>query len=103
MRDVFSAVADPTRREILSMLATKPDMPLYEITDRFPAGRTAISKHLTVLKEAGLVRDRKVGRETRFSFDPTPLKEVRDWVAHYEQFWTERLDDLKSLLEEDHQ
>lgn len=101
MRDVYSAVADPTRREILRLLAEVDEMPLHEITARFDMGRTAIAKHLAVLREAGLVVDRKVGRETRYRLDAAPLREIRDWVSFYESFWSDRLDRLKSLLEDD--
>lgn len=101
VRDVYSAVADPTRRELIHLLATTSELPLHEMTAKFPVGRTAVSKHLAVLKEAGLVRDRKVGRETLYTLDPAPLKEIQDWVSHYEQFWTERLGNLKKILEEE--
>jgi DNA-binding transcriptional ArsR family regulator len=101
MRDVYSAVADPTRRQIIRMLATADELPLHELTATFPIGRTAISKHLAVLKEAGLVHERKVGRETRYRLDPAPLWEIQDWVSFYEQFWDVRIARLKHLLEED--
>lgn len=61
-------------------------------------GRTAVSKHLTILKEAGLVRSRKVGKETKFTINAEPLKEVSDWVSYYEEFWQARLLKLDSLL-----
>ena len=101
MRDVYSAVADPTRRQIIRMLASADELPLHELTAAFPMGRTAISKHLGVLKEAGLVSEHKVGRETRYRLVPEPLQEIRDWVSHYEQFWDVRISRLKSLLEEE--
>ena len=100
MRDVFSAIADPTRRELIDLLAAEPDRPLHDLTARFEIGRTAVSKHLTVLKEAGLVEERKQGRETRYRLTPEPLSEVQQWISHYEMFWTARLDQLKALLEE---
>ncbi|MGI8485552.1 MAG: ArsR/SmtB family transcription factor [Thermomicrobiales bacterium] len=100
MRDVYSAVADPTRRQLLRLLADADELPLHEITARFGMGRTAISKHLAVLKEAGLVVDRKVGRETRYQLNAAPLREIQEWAAFYERFWTKRIDNLKSLLEE---
>ena len=65
VRDVYEAVADPTRRKLLRILADVQELPLYEITVHFQMGRTAVSKHLAILKEAGLVKSRKVGRETR--------------------------------------
>lgn len=101
MRDVYSAVADPTRRQIIRMLANADELPLHELTAAFPMGRTAISKHLSVLKEAGLVSERKIGRETRYRLNPAPLQEIQDWVSFYERFWNERIDRLKSMLEDE--
>lgn len=100
MRDVYRAVADPTRRRILRMLAEVDELPLHEIVAQFPMGRTAVAKHLAILKEAGLVIDRKVGRETRYRLNAAPLREIQEWLSFYEQFWTQRLDRLKELLEE---
>ena len=100
VRDVFSAVADPTRRQLLRLLADADEVSLHEITARFPLSRTAISKHLAVLKEAGLVSDRKVGRETRYHLNAGPLREIQDWVSPYERFWSERIERLRTLLEE---
>lgn len=101
MRDVYSAVADPTRRELIHMLSEADELPLKDLTAAFSMGRTAISKHLMVLKEAGLVSERKVGRETRFRLTPEPLQEIQDWVSYYEQFWDVRLAQLKSMLEDE--
>lgn len=101
MRDVYSAVADPTRRELIRLLSDVDELPLHELTSAFEMGRTAISKHLTVLKEAGLVSERKVGRETRFRLNPEPLQEIQNWVSYYERFWDVRIAQLKSLLEDE--
>lgn len=101
MRDVYSAVADPTRRELIRLLSKSDELPLHELTAAFDMGRTAISKHLTVLKEAGLVDERKVGRETRYRLNPEPLQEIQDWVSYYEKFWDVRIAHLKSLLEDE--
>lgn len=103
MRDVFSAIANPTRRQLLKVLAEVGELPLHEITAKFHMGRTGVSKHLAILEEAGLVEDRKEGRETRYHLNATPLREVREWVSFYEQFWTQRVDRLKDLLEEEHE
>jgi DNA-binding transcriptional ArsR family regulator len=100
MRDVYSALADPTRRQLLRMLAEADELPLHEMTPRFRVGRTAVSKHLAILREAGLVTDRKAGRETRYQLNAAPLREVEEWVSFYERFWTERIDHLKALLKE---
>lgn len=99
-RDVFDAIADPTRRRLVRLLAETDEMPLHELTAHFQMGRTAVSKHLTILKEAGLVLDRKVGRETRFRLNASPLQEVQDWVAFYSKFWSTNMLRLKQLLEE---
>ncbi|SMG57725.1 ArsR/SmtB family transcription factor [Paenibacillus aquistagni] len=100
-RNVFDAIADPTRRRLVRLLAETDEMPLHELTAHFQMGRTAVSKHLTILKEAGLVLDRKVGRETRFRLNASPLQEVQDWVAFYSKFWSTNMLRLKQLLEEE--
>ncbi len=103
MRDVYSAIADPTRRQLLRLLADADELPLHEMTARFRSGRTAVSKHLAILKEAGLVEDRRVGRETRYHLNAAPLREVQEWLSFYEGFWSSRIVRLKRLLEEDGQ
>ncbi|MBO0586897.1 metalloregulator ArsR/SmtB family transcription factor [Sporosarcina sp. E16_8] len=100
VRDVYDAVADPTRRKLLRMLADVEELPLHELTVHFQMGRTAVSKHLAILKDADLVIARKVGRETRYRLNPTPLKEIQDWVSFYEGFWKERIAKLNLILEE---
>lgn len=100
-RDVFDAIADPTRRKLIRILADTGETPLHELTAQFTMGRTAVSKHLTVLKEAGLVNDRKAGRETRFRLDPSPLREVEDWLDYYHKFWSSNMLRLQELLEEE--
>ncbi|MGM0713711.1 metalloregulator ArsR/SmtB family transcription factor [Brevibacillus parabrevis] len=100
-RDVFDAVADPTRRRLIELLAGAEELPLHELTAQFQMGRTAVSKHLAILKDAGLVFDRKVGRETRFRLNAAPLREIQDWVAFYSKFWSANLLRLNQLLEEE--
>ncbi|CAI6034542.1 ArsR/SmtB family transcription factor [Cohnella sp. JJ-181] len=102
-RDVFDAIADPTRRQLIRLLAEAEteELPLHELTPVFPMGRTAVSKHLTILKEAGLVQDRKVGRETRYKFNVAPLREIQDWLSFYDKFWRTNLLRLDQLLKED--
>lgn len=99
-RDVYVAIADPTRRKLLRLLADAEELPLHELTAQFQMGRTAVSKHLAILKDADLLIARKVGRETRYRLNPTPLKEIQDWVSFYEGFWKERIIKLNLLLEE---
>jgi len=100
-RDVFDAIADPTRRRLIQLLAEGGEIPLHELTVQFQMGRTAVSKHLTILKEAGLVLDRKVGRETRFRLNASPLKEIHNWVAFYSKYWSANMLRLSQLLEEE--
>ncbi|MDF2890811.1 MAG: ArsR family transcriptional regulator [Clostridia bacterium] len=96
--DVFQAIADPTRRELLSLLAEK-EMSVTIISDHFPITRTAVSKHLRVLSEAGLVTEQKVGRETRYKLQPEGLRELKQWLAYYERFWDKKLTALKNFVE----
>lgn len=96
--DVFAAIADPTRRRLLE-LVTRGDQPVNSLAAAFPMSRPAVSQHLRVLREAGLVTERKIGRERYYRLRPEPLREVSDWMSHYEQFWRERLDRLGVELE----
>ncbi|MFC5469169.1 ArsR/SmtB family transcription factor [Cohnella suwonensis] len=101
LRDAFDAIADPTRRRLIRLLAEAEEIPLHELTPQFQMGRTAVSKHLTILKEAGLVLERKVGRETRFRLNASPLREIQDWLAFYNKFWSTNMLRLNQLLEEE--
>lgn len=83
--DPFTAIADPTRRQLLVLLATG-DQPVKQLSEAFAVSRPAISQHLRVLRQAGLVSDHKVGRERRYRLHAAPLREVADWVRHYEPF-----------------
>ncbi|WP_458352204.1 ArsR/SmtB family transcription factor [Peribacillus frigoritolerans] len=100
-RDIYVAIADPTRRKLLRLLADVEELPLNELTVHFEMGRTAVSKHLAILKEAGLVISRKVGRETRYRLNAGPLREIEDWVSFYRKFWSERISLLNQILEEE--
>ena len=100
-RDVYVAIADPTRRELLRLLADAEELPLHDLTIHFPMGRTAVSKHLAILKDADLVTLRRVGRETRYQLNPAPLKQIEDWVAFYSKFWRRNMVRLNQLLEEE--
>jgi uncharacterized protein YndB with AHSA1/START domain/DNA-binding transcriptional ArsR family regulator len=99
-RDVYAAIADSTRRKIIHLLKDVEELPLNAITVHFQMGRTAVSKHLSILKDADLVITRKVGRETRYRLNAAPLKEIQDWVSFYEGFWIERITKLSLILEE---
>lgn len=96
--DVFQAIADPTRREVLRLLAEK-ERPISEITAHFPMSRTAIAKHLQVLSEAELVSGKKVGREKIYRLHPEPLTELKQWLSFYEKFWENKLSILKHIVE----
>lgn len=98
--DVFQAIADPTRRQLLQLLVEQ-EMSVTTLSGHFPMSRTAVSKHLRVLSEAGLVKEQKVGRETRYSMQPEPLMELKDWLSYYERFWDNKMQALKRFVEED--
>lgn len=98
--DVFQAIADPTRRQLLHLLAQQ-EMSVTVISGHFPMSRTAVSKHLRVLSEAGLVKEQKVGRETRYRMQPEPLMELKDWLSYYERFWENKMQALRRFVEED--
>ncbi len=97
-RDVFQAIADPNRREIMNMLAVQP-MNLNAIADRFEVSRPAISKHVRILTECGLIIIEQKGRERYCKASPSKLKEVSDWVAHFSKFWDIKLNSLKNYIE----
>lgn len=96
---VYRAIADPARRSILDLLR-RSESAVMELLEHFDFSQPALSKHLRVLRDAGLVRVRKVGRESRYSVDASGLRAVYDWVGHYERFWDSKLDDLGDVLEE---
>ncbi|MBO2533027.1 DNA-binding transcriptional regulator, ArsR family [Planifilum fulgidum] len=98
--DVFQAIAAPTRRQILKLLAEQ-EMSVTRIAAHFPMSRTAVSKHLRILAEAGLVVERKEGREKRYRLRSEPLLELKEWLSHFEGFWKDRLARLKDFVETD--
>jgi DNA-binding transcriptional ArsR family regulator len=95
--DVFHAVADPTRRALLDLLA-QGEEPVNSLAERFAMSRPAISQHLAILLRTRLVRARRVGRERHYQLQPQPLEEIYDWVALYERFWTNKLSALGGHL-----
>jgi DNA-binding transcriptional ArsR family regulator len=96
----FQALADPTRRAILAKLASSPDASVSELASPFRMSLPAVSKHLRVLEDAGLLARRREGRVHHCRFVPGPMRTASDWIAHYEKFWQERLDALKRYLEQ---
>lgn len=96
--DVFQALADPTRRRLIGLVA-EGDRSVASLAAAFPMTRPAISQHLRILRQAGLVTERKVGRERHYRLRAAPLREVSAWVGQYEQFWRDRLDRLGEHLD----
>jgi DNA-binding transcriptional ArsR family regulator len=96
--NVFRALADPTRRAIFERLARDGEQTVHALTDRSGVSQPAVSKHLTVLKRAKLVRHRREGRETHYRAWPDALAPMVNWLDHYGAFWRERFDQLENLL-----
>ena len=96
----FSALADPTRRAILAHLSESPDSTVGEIARPFSMSLPAVSKHLRVLEDAGLLARRREGREHHCRVLAAPMKSASEWIARYERFWEGRLDALARYLEE---
>ena len=94
---VYGAIADPTRRAILTVLA-RGDENVGSLADRFPISFNGVSKHVKVLERAGLVERRVRGREHWLRLQPRPLRDAAQWLAHYRAFWDTRLDALEVLL-----
>jgi DNA-binding transcriptional ArsR family regulator len=97
-RDVFQAIADPTRRNIIGLIAHKT-LNLNSIADNFDISRPAISKHIKILTECGLITIKQDGRDRYCVANFKKLNEVADWVEKYRVFWTQKLDDLGDFLE----
>ena len=97
--DVFRAVSDPTRRQMLELLGGG-ERTAAELAAPFDMTQPAVSQHLRVLREAGLVDVRKEGRHRVYTLDPRPLREVFDWAGYFEGFWKKRLSALGARLSE---
>jgi len=98
-RDVFQAIADPTRREIINLIAHK-SLNLNSIADNFNISRPAISQQIKILYECGLIEIRKQGRERYIEARLQPLAEVSDWLENFRKQWAVKFDKLDSLLDE---
>lgn len=98
-RDVFQAIADPTRREIIHLVSRK-SLNLNSVAENFDVSRPAISKHIKILTECGLIVIKQQGRERYCEARLDKLNEVSDWVEQYRKFWTEKLDALEIYLNE---
>ncbi|HEY5024140.1 MAG TPA: metalloregulator ArsR/SmtB family transcription factor [Acidimicrobiales bacterium] len=97
--DAFNAVAEPRRRQILDVLSGG-ERPVNDLVALLGVAQPLVSKHLRVLREVGLVDVRDVGRQRVYRVNGRPLKPIHDWVANYEQSWSERFDRLDVVLEE---
>ena len=95
--DVFIAISHRARRQMLDLL-TEAERPVSDIAAHFDMSRPAVSQHLRVLLDAGLVTERRQGRERRYHLVPERLSPVRDWIALYERFWDDRLQRLQKTL-----
>jgi DNA-binding transcriptional ArsR family regulator len=97
--DAFGAIAHPVRRTLITSLA-RGDKAVGELASGLPVSRPAVSQHLAVLREVGLVSEQRHGRERRYHLHPERLDEVRKWMHTLERFWDDRLDRLGRHLEE---
>jgi len=98
-RDVFQAIADPTRRQIINMIAHQ-SLNVNAVAGNFDVSRTAIYKHVKILTECGLIVVKQQGRERFYEARLEKLHEISDWVGQYRQFWSARLDALENYLSE---
>ncbi len=96
-RDVFQAIADPTRRQIINLIANQ-SMNLNAITDNFDISRPAISNHIKILHECGIISIEQIGRERYCKIQPTNLREVADWVEPLRELWEQKLDSFEQYL-----
>ncbi len=97
--DVFTALADPTRREVVRALAARPGLTASGLAAELPVSRQAIAKHLTILEAAGLADGSREGRERRYVLTPEPLFDAARWMAEVGGAWDERLGRLRHQLE----
>jgi DNA-binding transcriptional ArsR family regulator len=95
---VFTALADPTRRALFERLSREGELTVRLLTDNSGVSQPAVSKHLGVLKHAGLVRARHKGRQTHYTAHPRGLAPLIDWMTYYSRFWLDRFDRLEDLL-----
>jgi DNA-binding transcriptional ArsR family regulator len=98
-RDVFQAIADPNRRAIIQLIANEK-LTLNGVADHFDISRPAISKHIKILTECGLITINQQGRERYCEARLEKLEEVADWIATYKKFWETKLDALESYLQQ---
>ena len=97
--DVFNAIAEPQRREILILLRAG-ERPVTELAQALNMTQPGASKHLRVLREVGLVRDRKAGKQRLYALDARELRPVHEWTGGFEQFWNESFDRLDEYVQD---
>ena len=98
-RDVFQAIADPVRRDIIDLLAETP-LTVNEVADRFEISRPAVSKHLKILNECGLLKTITKGRQRHCVIIPEELSKVSDWVKQHRRLWEDKLDSFETYVSE---
>lgn len=96
-RDVFQAIADPTRREIIKLVAPHPMTP-GDIAGHFVSARQTVSRHLKVLTECGLLSTRKSGRKIYYGLNPAKVREIADFIQPLRQYWDKRANTLEELM-----
>ncbi len=96
-RDVFQAIADPTRRAILTLIALQAMTP-NALAEHFDSSRQAVSKHIKILTECELVKQEQSGREIYYHFNPKKMKEVSDWLVPFQKMWDDRFNRLDDVL-----
>jgi DNA-binding transcriptional ArsR family regulator len=96
-RDVFQAIADPTRRQIINLIAHE-SMNLNAIADNFDITRPAISNHIRILHECGIISIEQIGRERYCKVQPENLKEVAEWIGQFQELWEQKLDSFEKYL-----
>ena len=96
--DAFAAVAEPKRRRILEVLGSR-HMPVTQLVDELHWPQPTVSKHLAVLRKVGLVHVERQSRQKVYSMNAEPLKTIHEWTAHFEQFWTDRVQSIKARAE----
>ena len=101
--DVFQALSDPVRRQIVADLSDGGERSLTELSQGHRISRQAVTKHLNGLSAAGIIQHRKQGKNRMHRLNPLPLKEVADWLAPYAALWDQRLAALQNFLESEHE
>lgn len=98
-RDIFQAIADPTRRAILSLLALQAMTP-NALAEHFNSTRQAVSKHIQILAECEVVKQQQTGREIYYHFNPQKMKEIDQWLGAFRKLWEDRYDQLDDVLKD---